>query len=135
MSFITWDDSLSVRVKEIDNQHQQLVRMINELHDAMSQGKGKDALAGIVSGLVSYAKSHFATEEKYFAQFAYPDKAAHVQEHKAFVDQIQDFKSKFDGGQAVLSLEVMDFLSQWLIKHIKGTDQKYSSFFNEKGLS
>ena len=39
MSLITWNDTLSIKVEEIDIQHRRLVELINELHDAMSQGK------------------------------------------------------------------------------------------------
>ncbi|NJM14282.1 MAG: hypothetical protein HC896_01855 [Bacteroidales bacterium] len=41
MSLITWNEKYSVGIKEIDNQHVNLVNIINELHDAMLKGKGK----------------------------------------------------------------------------------------------
>ncbi|MGA2938094.1 MAG: hemerythrin domain-containing protein [Syntrophobacteraceae bacterium] len=63
MALIQWNDSLSVNVVDIDKQHQKLVGMINELNDAMRQGKGKDALGKIVNGLIIYAGTHFKTEE------------------------------------------------------------------------
>ena len=40
MALIQWNDSLKVGVAEIDKQHQKLVDMINDLHDAMRQGQG-----------------------------------------------------------------------------------------------
>lgn len=72
MALIQWDDSFSVKVAEIDQQHKRLIVMINELHDAMKQGKGKDALGKIINGLISYTATHFDTEERYFDQFEYP---------------------------------------------------------------
>ncbi len=53
MALIQWDGSFSVKVAEIDQQHQKLVSMINDLNDAMKQGKGKDVLGKIVNELVS----------------------------------------------------------------------------------
>jgi hemerythrin-like metal-binding protein len=134
MAFIKWNDALSVKVGEIDGQHQKLIALINQLHDAMTQGKGKDVVSSIVKGLVGYAGSHFAVEERYFDKFNYPDAANHKQEHAAFVQKISDFQDKFNKGGLTLTLEVMNFLKDWLVKHIQGTDQKYSAFFNEKGL-
>ena len=134
MALIQWNDSFSVKVAEIDRQHQKLVSMINDLGDAMKQGKGKDVLGNIISGLVSYTATHFKTEEKYFDQFGYPETDSHKKEHAAFVKKVTDFKDGFEKGKLGLSIKVMNFLSDWLKNHIKKTDMKYSQFFNEKGL-
>jgi hemerythrin len=134
MGLIKWDDSLSVNVAKIDQQHQKLVLMINELHDAMKQGKGKEVLGKIVNGLISYTATHFKTEEDYFNQFGYPETDSHKKEHIAFVQKVSEFKDGFEKGKLSLSIEVMNFLSDWLQNHIKGTDKKYSQFFNGKGL-
>ncbi len=134
MPLIQWDNSFKVNVAEIDQQHQRLVSMVNELNDAMKMGKGKEVLSKIINGLFSYAATHFSTEEKYFDQFGYPDTISHKLEHAAFVKKVSEFKSGFEKGKVGLSIEVMDFLSEWLKNHIKGSDMKYSKFFNEKGL-
>jgi hemerythrin len=134
MAFIQWDNSLSVGVAEIDKQHQKLVQLINDLGDAMKQGKGQVVMGGILNELVTYTQVHFGHEEKYFVQFQYPETYSHKQEHAAFVKKATELKDGFEKGQIGLSLQVMDFLCDWLKKHIKGTDQKYSKFFNDKGL-
>jgi hemerythrin len=134
MALINWNDSLSVNVKEIDLQHKKLIDMINELNDAMKTGRGKDAVGKIVGGLISYTAIHFKKEEQYFDQFGYPDTENHKKEHVAFVKKVTDFKDGFAKGNLSLSIEVMNFLSDWLKNHIKGTDKKYAGFFNEKGL-
>ena len=108
--------------------------MINELNDAMRSGKGKDALAKIVSGLITYAGTHFKTEERYFDQFGYPDASDHKKEHADFVVKVSEFKDGFTKGKIGLSIEVMNFLSDWLQNHIKGVGKKYGPFFNAKGL-
>jgi len=134
MALIQWNDSLSVNVKEIDRQHQRLVGMINELNDAMRQGKGNEVLKKTVRELIQYAATHFRTEEKYFDQFQYPDAAGHKKEHADFTRKVSDFKDGFEKGTLGLSIQVMGFLSDWLQNHIKGVDKKYGPFFNEKGL-
>lgn len=134
MALMEWDNSFSVNVAVIDNQHQKLFYMINELHDAMKQGKGKDIIGIIINKLFAYAGSHFTTEEKYFDQFKYPEAAVHKIDHIEFVKKISEFKSGFDNGKITLSIEVMNFLRDWLKNHIKVVDKKYGSFFNEKGL-
>ena len=134
MALFEWNAAYSVNVTEIDGQHQRLVTMINDLNDAMKQGKGKDILSGIIGKLFAYAGSHFATEEKYFAKFAYPAAASHKLEHNNFVKKVSEFKNSFDSGRLALTIEVINFLKDWLKNHIQGTDKKYGPFFNEKGL-
>lgn len=135
MALIQWSDSLSVGVSEIDKQHQTLVKMINDLHDAMRQAKGSDVLGPLLNGLIDYAGDHFKTEERYFVRFSYPDIAAHKKAHADFVAKVLDFKSRFETTAVGLSLDVMNFLSNWLQSHIKGEDKKYGPFFNAHGLS
>ncbi|HEY9187622.1 MAG TPA: bacteriohemerythrin [Ignavibacteria bacterium] len=134
MGTITWNDSLSVKVLAIDQQHKKLVDMINELSDAMRSGKGRDVLSKIISGLILYTGTHFKTEEKYFDQFEYPEAEIHKKEHEAFVLKVLEFKKGFEKGDLNLTVEIMDFLSDWLQNHIKGSDKKYSQFFNDHGL-
>jgi hemerythrin len=134
MALIEWNDSLSVNIAEIDQQHQKLVAMINHMNDAMRQGKGKESLGKIINGLVAYAGTHFRTEEKYFEQFGYPDASQHIKEHQAFTQKAVAFKSDFEAGKLTLSTQVMMFLSDWLQKHIRGVDKKYGPFLNAKGL-
>ncbi len=134
MALVTWNDNLSVNVEEFDRQHKKLIALINELNDAMSVGKGKDVLVKIVNDLVKYTVTHFKAEEKYFAQFRYPDTFNHRIEHLAFIRKVANFKNEIESGKLPLTVEVLSFLSDWLKKHIMGTDKKYSQFFNENGL-
>jgi hemerythrin len=134
MALIEWDESLSVNVEELDGQHRRLIGLINDLNDAMKRGQGKEGLAVIIGELSSYAGDHFATEEKYFDRFAYPDSRRHKSEHTDFVRKVTDFKGEFDSGQLALSVQVMLFLKDWLKGHILGSDKKYGPYFNEKGL-
>ena len=100
----------------------------------MKVGKGKNVLGDTLSNLITYTTTHFKTEEKYFDLYSYPDKEAHKIEHKKFTETVTKFKNDFDSGNAIISLEVMNFLKDWLTKHINASDKNYSKFFIEHGL-
>ncbi len=134
MVLIEWNDSFSVQVDEIDDQHQILVSMINDLHEAMIQRLGDRILADIVEGLIEYTETHFKTEEEYFARFGYADTTNHLKEHAAFVQTVAGFKQGLDDGKLFLSIEILNYLSDWLRNHIKRTDMKYVPFFKSMGL-
>ena len=134
MAFLEWDDSFSVKVGEIDRQHHELVNMLNHLNDAMKNGKSRDNMGNILDDLTDYAATHFALEEKYFDQFNYLKSFIHKKEHAKFVKKVMEFKHGFDNGHMMLSLDVMTFLKEWLVSHIKGSDKDYTRCFNENGL-
>lgn len=134
MALIQWSRTYSVQINEIDQQHQRLVQMINELYDAMKAGKGKVVVGKIIDGLVNYTQSHFAVEERYFEKFNYAEAAVHKREHAAFVKKAGDFRAGFNSGQMGLSMQILDFLSDWLRDHIQGSDKKYAAVFLQNGV-
>ncbi|MDO9042814.1 MAG: bacteriohemerythrin [Desulfocapsaceae bacterium] len=131
---MSWSASLSVNIKQIDDQHKKLIGMINELHKAMKLKKSNSAMGSILDRLADYTVTHFATEEKLFAQYGYPEEKAHVELHRKLVAQVVDIQKKFKAGNAMISMELMSFLKDWLVNHIQGTDKKYSSFLRQHGV-
>ena len=134
MALIDWKDSLSVKIMDIDKQHRELFRIINELHEAMKTGKAKTVLNDILNRLIGYTKSHFKMEERLFILHKYPDTEAHLTQHENFVKKVSEFKEKFDNGSTSMSIEIIRFLSEWVENHIATVDQKYSEYLNSKGV-
>ena len=130
MALFQWNSSFSVNNTDIDNQHKKLVTLINELHDAMGHGKSKEVLSGIFSELVSYTKYHFKFEEDQLEKHKYPNLAVHKLEHKKLTDQAIKLKQDFDAGKAVISIELLNFLKDWLKSHILESDKKYVTYIN-----
>ena len=129
-----WADDLSVNIREIDEQHLRLIDLINKLHNAMRTGKGKEATVKVLEELKDYTVFHFSTEEAMFEEHAYSGMINHVAAHKSFVNKVIEFEEKILSGKAAVTMEVMNFLKDWLVKHIKGVDKKYSGFFNDRGV-
>jgi hemerythrin len=134
MALINWENSLSVGVKESDDQHKVLIQYINDLNDAMKQGKGKDAVVEVIDKLANYTATHFRNEEKYFVQFNYPLIDEHKKLHATFEQKISDFKKDVQNGKLGTSIEVLNFLVSWLKGHILIEDKKYTALFNSKGI-
>jgi hemerythrin len=135
MALITWTQDLSVQVAQFDSQHKELVGLVNDLHDAMASGKGNTVLGKTLAKLIDYTKTHFAAEEKLMQQHSYPGYLSHKMEHDTLTKKALEIKSKFDSGSMIISVELMNFLKDWLTKHILGVDKKYGPFLNNKGIS
>ena len=134
MSLLQWNESYSVHVTSFDQQHQTLFRSINELHEALRAGHGKDVVGKLLQRLIDYTASHFAAEEPVLERNGYPELATHRAAHKALVNQVLKFQKDFEAGSAGIAVELMQFLQKWLSEHIRNTDKKYGAFLNEKGI-
>ncbi len=146
MPIITWNENMSVNIKEIDKQHKEFVNIINTFFDAMKVdaikvSKDSEVLEAVIAKLINYASYHFTAEEKYFEKFEYSESDLHKEEHKNFIKQIDEFKKALDEGNTLqykndtpLSVDMVKFLKHWLNNHIMDFDKKYVPLFREKGV-
>ncbi len=135
MAFIEWNESFQLGVQQIDEHHQQLVRIINRLYDNHTMGAPRENVEEILNELVDYATYHFVTEEFWMEQHAYPGSDEHVTAHDEFSQQIAAMREKHQDGQSDLSLEVFTFLKNWLADHILRADAEYGSYLRSENLS
>ena len=127
MSLIAWSNEFSVQVPTFDRQHQELFRLVNELHDAMSQGKSKEVMQRVLEGLMRYTHTHFADEERAMRACGYPEYDKHFEEHARFTRQVEQFAADYAQGRVALSISLIQFMCDWLRQHIAFTDRRYSS--------
>lgn len=134
MPLMEWTQDLSVDISSIDNQHKKLISLINQLHEARLQGRGKEMVGETLTALIDYTRTHFSFEEKLFDTHGYPASASHKEEHLKLIDQVLDYKNDFAKGDLTLSTDLMIFLKDWLRNHILGVDKKYTEFLKSKGV-
>ncbi|AEE95232.1 bacteriohemerythrin [Mahella australiensis] len=131
---IQWDQSLSVGIDEIDNQHKELFSRVNALLDACNQGKGKQVVGEIIDFLGDYVVTHFGAEERYMQQYGYPDYDAHKAMHDGFIDSFSELKKKFESEGPGIQLVLLTnrTVVDWLINHIGNTDKALGGFLKTK---
>ena len=123
MAMLEWNDSLKVGHSVIDRDHQRLVGLINELGDAMSAGQGRDVCGKVLNELINYTKTHFATEEGLMSVHHYAEASRHKAEHAKLIQDVLEFRDKFEAGTATLSVSLLHFLMDWLTHHILESDK------------
>ncbi len=128
MAYFEWYPTYSVENAKIDEQHRRLVGYLNELYEAMSAGKGGDALQKILSGLFLYTRTHFADEEALMAKAGYPDLEKHREKHRKMTEQVTSLNTAYRNGEVSSPMQISNFLKNWLMKHILETDKKYAPF-------
>lgn len=131
---IEWSDDLSTGVAEIDNQHKELFRRINDLFDACNQGKGKNEVAVVMEFLESYVVEHFGMEENYMKKYSYAGYSSHLANHTEFIKNFSVLKKDFEaeGPNADIVIRMNHLLVEWLINHIRKVDKALGAFLKTK---
>jgi len=124
---IVWDqERMTTGFGEIDEQHKELIQMINRLHQACLNGTGKTELGQMMKFLGEYVQTHFAHEEELMEKHRCPakggNKAAHLKFLQEFQKIAQDFETK--GGNTAIVLGLKGLVAEWLTTHICNVDTK-----------
>jgi hemerythrin len=136
MAIFEWNNNLSVGIQEIDNQHKELIRKLNELAEHTQQKKGKDRIGSTLRFMKEYSKLHFDTEEQYMAKYEYPGLEKQQKEHGKFKITVERLIGDLDKEKEmeIFASQVQRFLIDWLILHIKTVDLKFGEFLKENKI-
>ncbi len=126
MPLMEWKPSYSVGIASFDEDHQKLIRMLNELNHALQERKGKLVIGSILMRLMEYTDYHFSAEETAMRLREYEGYAHHRDEHRILAAKVRDYVSEFTSGNALISINVLCFLRDWLENHMIREDQAYS---------
>jgi len=130
--FFEWSDELSVGVTEIDDQHKQLINIINELNEAINGGWAKEARKSIIAKLVEYTRVHFTTEESVMSIAGYPGVEDHKKKHHDLILSVQEHIKKYEQDPNASNYDLLFFLRKWLTEHIMKTDKQLATYLLEK---
>jgi len=134
MALMEWTSAYTVNVKSFDQHHQHLFDLLNTLHEAMREGKGRKVIDEILAALSAYAERHFAAEEESMRKTRYPGIEAHQLEHKKFFVTVSRLLKQHQAGMGANSQEVVTFLQEWLKHHIAKTDRAYGPHMQANGV-
>ncbi len=132
MSLFQWNDNFSVGNSEIDAQHKKLFQLAARFHSAMTKGQGKQSLQQILTDLIEYTKYHFASEETAMQRSSYPEYPEHKAEHDALTRKVVQFRDDVAADRAVITIDVLKFLNDWLIHHIGQMDKKIRDYLRHQ---
>lgn len=132
MPIAFWRDEYNTGNSLIDSQHQNLFEIINRLHDAMLEGHGHDVISETLDEMAHYTITHFRDEETLMLEYDYPNYPPHKLKHDTLIKEVKALQIEFKKpAHQGLTIKVSRFLTNWLIHHIKGEDQKFMAFLKD----
>lgn len=112
----------------IDNEHKELLKTVNNLMDACSQGKGRDQIASTSQFLTSYVSKHFADEERLQQQSKYPAYTAHKAFHEKYKRDLASVVQEINAnGATIATLGKLNQTIGVLVNHIRTEDKKLAA--------
>lgn len=121
----TFTNDCLIGVSEIDDEHKKLFELITSIDTAIKSNDNPVANAMmLINELKQYAVSHFAHEEAYMERINDPELARQKKEHAAFIEKVNSYSytDVTDESAKTIILELLEFLSKWLMGHILGSD-------------
>ena len=132
--FVEWKDDYSVGIDSIDQQHKKLLNLINQLQTAVDYSTGEQFEREALDELVDYTKTHFTYEEGLMRDNNYPDFEPHKAQHEKMFEKVREVLAEYEQDQDTAMANAAEYLKDWLINHINGTDKEYSSYLIGKGV-
>jgi len=126
-AWVNWDDNLSVGIDTIDEHHRYLFDLINDLYEVVSKKRGAREVARLIKATDAYAKVHFRSEEKMMQHYNYQGIDNQEQQHHEFEAKIREFYEELHDNPLVAQFDVLSYLRDWLIHHIRIEDAKLRS--------
>jgi len=127
---IVWDNSWSIGIDEIDEDHKKLVNLIQKLFGALISAQGADYVKTVFFELIDYTRYHFEREEEIFKKYNYSELEHHKQLHQNLIQQVLDISKELlsEGETEKVSDDFFEFLKHWLVDHILEEDLKFKDF-------
>jgi diguanylate cyclase (GGDEF)-like protein/hemerythrin-like metal-binding protein/PAS domain S-box-containing protein len=124
-NWVVFDAAHLTGVKIIDDQHRQIVQMVNDLNRSLEEGRDDAELKHLFAALLTFTADHFATEEKLMERFGYPQEDDHRKQHATLVHELQVIATEFNQGA---ELSLLQSIKDWLLGHIQNADKPLGTY-------
>ena len=132
MAFVDWSPNLSVGIDFIDADHQQSITLLAELQGLVASDQPRTAAIEKLDELIEFSEQHFRLEERLMKENNYREFAQHQAIHKKLLQQTAELRERLASGTTDIGPEVMDFLKEWLMRHILESDKHFGGFLEGK---
>ena len=125
-----WNPDWETGVDLIDHQHRQLLAQIEQLFQAVHENQAIGQVPELLGFLGEYVETHFANEELHMQVTDYPGYGTHKAIHDGMRSRVARLIEAFRQDPSVVTDEVVDFLSDWLVQHIDVEDRRLALHLN-----
>ncbi len=133
MPLMAWKEKYSMGLRTMDDQHAELLAILNDLHAAMLKGQAQSVAAAVFEKLVRHVQDHFSAEEALLADVGFPGLAEHRAQHQELNGKLEEYIDRFERGDDTMYPELLRFVRESLVLHMQEEDTKYNLWMKERG--
>ena len=135
MESVQWSEKFSVGVRELDQQHQQLIKLLNILISTQGTiNTHSETVSDTLMAMTRYAQTHFKTEERLMEAYGYPGLEDQKMQHRDFRKKTVGFSTATTFGIDQVPEDLLTYINNWLVHHILEDDMAYKAFFKDEGV-
>jgi hemerythrin-like metal-binding protein len=124
MSLIEWKPEFSVGVEAVDHEHQELIGLINDLHEVMRGSGTHDEVVETLGEIYAQISAHFALEEKIMRDARYPGLSSHKEDHESLLDELLYIIDGVEDDGSYDEKKLSDGMANWFSEHFRTHDAK-----------
>lgn len=124
MALIEWKDEYSVGVPAVDQEHRELIELINTLYDGMRLNEREPDVMAFLGEIYARIASHFALEELLMRRYGYAEYRDHKRDHERLLDEIRDIMDAYEDGKLLDDDHLACRLDQWFSVHFRTKDAR-----------
>ncbi|NNF40283.1 MAG: hemerythrin family protein [Woeseiaceae bacterium] len=124
MSLLKWKTEYSVGIPSMDDEHREMIELINGVYDKLGDGADEAAIESCLEEIFSAISMHFALEERIMRDSHYDEYEAHKEDHEDLLDEIRDLMDGFATDPQEGSRLLDARLSDWFAKHFASFDAR-----------
>lgn len=132
MAYFEWAKDMVIGDGAVDADHRHLVDLVNGLHSATTEGRGRDVVEGIMNDLLAYTAEHLAREESLMATMGFPNLERHKMGHAHFIAKLAELQKKYESGSITVAAQLSTVLRDWLSLHIRRSDKELKEHLDKR---
>ena len=113
-----------VGIADVDHEHQELIALINKLHDAMSGENATISVMDFLGEIYAHVSAHFALEEKIMRKRKYDQYKDHKADHERLLDELRDIMDDYEENTYYSDEEFSSHIERWFTEHFRTKDAR-----------
>lgn len=132
LPYIVWKDGYSVGHNELDAHHHHMFTIINELYEAIGRSTSDKSVTALLKEAHEYSQRHFEAEEDLMRQAHYSGLEEQQGAHRGYVRTLARLAHEAVLNPSAPSEDLLHFLKEWWLYHIRTMDMNYVPFLKGK---